>query len=225
MAPWTEKLTLESARQVRRWTVSAIECSANTTSAYIRNWRSTMPWFFPPSSMVVRRGHCIAGISKDWSSSACELSAPSWESGGRSTSPIWSSSIKLSPPSSRPNFDGLDTWFEWKSVGCRDAWCTGNSRPTKETKVDQNGQSQSPVVPHQSTRPGGICHGQTKMARFGSQSCCQLRRGSMPEIYCCQRETPQSSLGSDHNNWLPVPPLFKTLGWGCGATSVYIDEL
>ena len=24
--------------------------------------------------------------------------------------------------------------------------------------------------------------------------------GSMPETHCCQRETPQSSLGSDHNN-------------------------
>ena len=49
MAPWTEKLTQESARQVRRWAVSAIECSANTRSAYLRNWGSTMPWFFPPS--------------------------------------------------------------------------------------------------------------------------------------------------------------------------------
>ena len=29
-------------------------------------------------------------------------------------------------------------WFKWRSVGCRDAWCTGNSRPAKETKVDQN---------------------------------------------------------------------------------------
>ena len=47
---------------------------------------------------------------------------------------------------------------------------------------------------------GGICHGQTKMARLGSQSCCQLRRGSMPETHCCQREIPQSSLGSDHIN-------------------------
>ena len=25
----------------------AIKCSANSTSAYLRNWRSTMPWFFP----------------------------------------------------------------------------------------------------------------------------------------------------------------------------------
>ena len=31
----TEKLTLESARQVRRWAVSAMECSANTTTAYL----------------------------------------------------------------------------------------------------------------------------------------------------------------------------------------------
>ena len=59
MAPWTEKLTLESAMQVRRWAVSAIECSVNPTPAYLRNWRSTMPWFFPLSSMVLRRGHCI----------------------------------------------------------------------------------------------------------------------------------------------------------------------
>ena len=29
-------------------------------------------------------------------------------------------------------------WFEWRSIGCRDAWCTGNSRLAKETKVDQN---------------------------------------------------------------------------------------
>ena len=98
-----------------------------------------MPWFFPPSSMVVRRGHWIAGISRNWSSSSCELSAPSWESGGGTTLPIWRSSIKLSPPalrppSSRPNFDGLDTWFEWRSVWCQDAWCTGNSRSAKETK-------------------------------------------------------------------------------------------
>ena len=93
MAPWTEKLTLESARQVRRWAVSAKECSANITSAYLRNWRSTMSWFFPPSSMVVRRGHCIAGISRNWSSFTYELSAPSWESGSWTTSPIWRSSI------------------------------------------------------------------------------------------------------------------------------------
>ena len=138
MAHRTEKLTLESAKQVRCWAVSAIEYSANTTSAYLWNWRSTMPWFFPPSSMVVRRGHCIAGISRNWSSSTCELSAPSWESGGRTTSPIWRSSIKLSPPSSRPNFDGLDTRFEWRSVGCQDAWCMRNFRPVKEIKVDQN---------------------------------------------------------------------------------------
>ena len=26
---------------------------------------------------------------------------------------------------------------EWRSVGCQDAWYTGNSRPAKETKVDQ----------------------------------------------------------------------------------------
>ena len=140
MAPWTEKLTLESARQVRRWAVSAIECSANITSIYLRKWRSTMPWFFSPSSMVVRRGHCIAGISRNWSSSICELSAPSWESGGRTTSPIWRSSIKLSPPvqrpsSSRPNFDGLDTRSEWMCVGCSDAWCTGNQgRPKLQYK-------------------------------------------------------------------------------------------
>ena len=94
----TEKLTIESARQVRRWAVSAIEFSVNTTSIYLQNWRSTMPWFFPPSSMVVRCGHCIAGISRNWSSSTCKLSAPSWESGGRTTSPIWRSSIKLIPP-------------------------------------------------------------------------------------------------------------------------------
>ena len=56
----------------------------------------------------------------------------------------------------------------------------------------------------------GSCHGQTKMARLGSQSCCQLQRGSMSETHSFQREKPQSSLGGDHN-WLPVPPLFKTL--------------
>ena len=58
-------------RQVRRWAVSAIECSVKTTSTDLRNWRSTMPWFFPPSSMVVRRVQCIAGISRNWSSSTC----------------------------------------------------------------------------------------------------------------------------------------------------------
>ena len=42
----------------------------------------------PPSSMFVRHGHCIAGISRNWSSSTCELFAPSWESSGRTTSPI-----------------------------------------------------------------------------------------------------------------------------------------
>ena len=58
--------------------------------------------------------------------------------------------------------------------------------------------------------------------------CCQLRRGSMPETHCCQSETPQSSLSSDHNNWLTVPPTVQDslhLGRGCGATSVFIDEL
>ena len=91
-------------------------------------------------------------------------------------------------------------------------------KPRKTKNVVQgHGQSQSPVVTHQSERPGEICHGQTKMARLGSQSCCQLQRGSMPETHCCQRETLQSSLGSDHNNWLPVPPLFKTLCLWAGA--------
>ena len=227
MVPWTEKLTLESARQVRRWVVSAIECSAKTTSAYLRNWRSTMPWFFPPSSMVVRRGHCIAGISRNWSSSTCELSAPSWESGGTTTSPIWRSSIKLSlpaqrPPPSRPNFDGLDTWFEWRSVGCRDAWCTGNSRPTKETKVDQNCGATS-IRETWRDMPWTDQNGEARFTELlPTSKRLDARNSLLPE-----RDTAEQPQRCSQQLTSSAPTVQDSVpvGWGSGATSVFIDEL
>ena len=44
------------------------------------------------------------------------------------------------------------------------------------------------------------------------RSISHIRRGSMLETHCRQ-----SSLGSYHNSWLPVPPLFKTLCLWTGA--------
>ena len=197
-----------------------------------------MPWFFPPSSMVARHGHCIAAISRNWSSSTCELSAPSWESGGRTTSPIWRSSIKLSqpawrPPSSRPNFDGLDTRFEWRSVGCREAWCMENSRPAKETMVDENYGIKTWSKPISSgatsiretwrDMPWTDQNGEAQFTKLlPTSKRLDTRNSLLPERDTTEqtRQWSQQLTSSASTVQDSVP-----LGWGCGATSVFIDEL
>ena len=197
-----------------------------------------MPWFFLLFSMVGRRGHCITGMWRNWSSSTCELSAPSWESGDRTTSPIWRSSIKPSspaqrPPSSRPNFDRLDTWFEWGSVGRRDAGCTGNFRLAKEIKVDQNCGIK--------TRSKPITSGTTSIqetwgdmpwtdqkgkARFTellpTLKRLDVKNSLLPErdIVEQPRQWSQKLTSSASTVQDSVP-----LDWGCGATSVFISKL
>ena len=117
---------------------------------------------------------------------------------------------------------GLDTWFEWRSVGSRDASYTGNSRPPKETQVNQNcgikTRSElfsSGATSIQETWRDMPWTDQNVEARF--IELLPTSKSSLPETHCCQRETPQNSLGSDHNNWLPVPPVFKTLCLWAGA--------
>ena len=231
-------LDREIDNRIKRWAVPAIQCSANTTSPYLRNWRSTMLWFFHPSSVVVRRGHCIAGISRNWSSSTCKLSTPSWESGGRTTSPIWRSSIKLSPPaqrppSSRPNFNGLDMWFEWRSVGCWDAWCTGNSRLAKETKVDQNCGIKTWSKPISSgatsiretwrDMPWTDQNGKAQFIELlPTSKRLDARNSLLPE-----RDTAEQLQQWSQQLTSSAPTVQDSvpLGWGCGATSMFIDEL
>ena len=137
-----------------------------------------MPWFFPPHSMVVRRGHCIAGIS-------------------------------------------------------RNAWCTWNFRPAKETKVDQNCgiKIRSKPISSGTTSIREIWRdmpwtGQNGKAQF-TKLLLTLKRFGAKNLLLPERDTAeqprqwsQQLTSSDPTVQDSVP-----LGWGCGAISVLIDEL
>ena len=126
----------------------------------------------------------------------------------------------------------LDTWFKWRSVGCWDAWCTGNFRPAKEINIDQNCGIKTRSKPISSgatsiretwrDMPWTDQNGEARFTELlPTSKWLDARNSLLSERDTAEQPRQWSQLTSS----VPTVQDSVPLGWGCGTTSVFIDEI